>query len=305
MEEREKFGASDIFMLCAVIFWAINFSFIKIALRELTPLSFNGIRLIFASLILVFLLLLSREGFSVTRSDFRTLFLLGIIGNTVFQMFFIHGLNWTTASNTAIVMAMTPVFVALLSSLLKQERIHWAAWMGIVISFVGFYLVITREPGSFQFSFQAVRGDLMIFLGNLCWAIYTVFSKPVLERMSPLKLTTITMAIGAVFYLPFCVPDILRLRFSDVSPKAWGFLAYSGLFALVISYVIWYVSVKRVGNTKTAIYGNLTPVFTVVFAYLVISETITLFQAVGALVIFVGVYFTRAGYRHFEGRKKR
>lgn len=305
MEEKERFGATDLFMLLAVFFWAMNFSFIKIALRELTPLSFNGIRLFFASLILVLILLLSREGLSLKQSDFWKLFLLGIIGNTVFQMFFIHGLNWTTASNTSIVMAMTPVFVALLSSILKQERIHWVAWMGIVISFAGFYLVITREPGSFVFSWQAIRGDLMIFLGNICWALYTVFSKPLLERMSPLKLTALTMALGAIFYLPFCVPDILSLRYSSISLKAWSSLFYSCLFALVVSYVIWYASVKRVGNTKTAIYSNLTPVFTVIFAYLFISEHITLFQGLGALIIFLGVYFTRAGYRHFEDRKSR
>lgn len=305
MEEKDRFGASDLFMLLAVLFWAVNFSFIKIALRELTPLSFNGIRLFFASLILVLILLLSREGFSLSRTDFWKLFLLGIIGNTVFQMLFIHGLNWTTASNTSIVMAMTPVFVALLSSLLKQEKIHGVAWMGIVISFVGFYLVITREPGSFVFSWQAIRGDLMIFLGNICWAIYTVFSKPLLERMSPLKLTAVTMAIGALFYLPFCLPDIFSLRNSSISLKAWSSLSYSCFFALVLSYVIWYASVKRVGNTKTAIYGNLSPVFTVIFAYIFISERITLFQAAGAFVIFVGVYFTRAGYRHFEKRKSR
>ena len=300
MEEREKFGASDFLMFLAVLFWAVNFSFIKIALKELSPLSFNGIRLFFASLILILALLFSREGFSVKPADFWRLFLLGLIGNTIFQMLFIHGLNWTTASKTSIVMALTPVFVALLSSLLGQEKIHLVAWIGIIISFVGFYLVITKGDSRFQLTWQFIRGDLMIFLGNICWAIYTVFSKPLLSRMSPLKLTAITMAIGALFYLPFSVPDMISLRFADVSLKAWGYLAYSCLFALVISYLIWYISVKRVGNTKTAIYSNLTPVFTVILAYLFISETITPFQAAGALIIFVGVYFTRAGYRHFS-----
>jgi drug/metabolite transporter (DMT)-like permease len=299
MEGREKFGTSDFLMFLAVLFWAVNFSFIKIALKELSPLSFNGIRLFFASLVLILALLFSREGFSVKPSDFWRLFFLGLVGNTIFQMLFIHGLNWTTASKTSIVMALTPVFVALLSSLLKQEKIHWAAWMGIIISFVGFYLVITKEHGQFRLTWQFIRGDLMIFLGNLCWAIYTVFSRPLLSRMSPLKLTAITMAIGALFYLPFSIPDMISLRYADVSLKAWGYLAYSCLFALVISYLIWYISVKRVGNTKTAIYSNLTPVFTVIFAYLFISETVTLFQAAGALIIFVGVYFTRTGYRHF------
>jgi drug/metabolite transporter (DMT)-like permease len=63
--------------------------------------------------------------------------------------------------------------------------------------------------------------------------------------------------------------------------------------------------VKRVGNSKTAIYGNITPIFTVVFAYVIISERIGFWQILGALVILIGVYLTRSGYRLFRRRKKR
>ena len=300
MEEPKKFGATDLFMLLAVLIWALNFSFIKIALREFSPLGFNGLRLILASLMLILVLLVSKKGFSHVRSNFWKLCILGIVGNTIFQLLFIHGLNWTTASSTSIVMAMTPVFVALLSISIKQERLHWAAWMGIFVSFVGFYFVITKQAGTFHFSWLSLRGDLMIFLGNILWAVYTVFSKPLLEKISPLKLTAVTMAFGTVFYIPFAAKDIVEIQWAEISFQAWAALIYSALFVLVISYVIWYASVKRVGNSKTAIYGNFTPIFTVLFAYIFLSEGITLLQAVGALIILMGVYLTRTGYRYFE-----
>lgn len=303
MEEQKKFGATDLFMLLAVLIWAVNFSFIKIALREFSPLGFNGLRLILASLILILVLLVSKEGFSHIRTNFWKLCFLGIAGNTIFQILFIHGLNWTTASSTSIVMAMTPVFVALLSISIKQERLHWAAWLGILVSFVGFYLVITKQAGSFHFSWQSLRGDLLIFFGNFLWAVYTVFSKPLLEKISPLKLTAVTMAFGTVFYLPIAAKDIVQLQWREISFQAWAYLLYSALFVLVVSYVIWYASVRRVGNSKTAIYGNFTPVFTVLFAYIFLSEKITLLQAVGALIILMGVYLTRSGYKHFEEKK--
>ena len=290
-------------MLLAVLCWAINFSFIKIALREFSPLGFNGIRLFFASFILIIALFVSKEGFSLARSDILKIFFLGIIGNTAFQLLFIHGLNWTTASKTSVIMAMTPVFVAVLSTLLKQERIHWAGWLGIVISFIGFYFVITKQVGTLHFSWEELRGDLMILTGNFFWAIYTVFSKPFLEKISPLKWTSITLAVGSVFYLPFAASDIVRIQWSEVSFQAWAALIYSALFAIAICYVIWYASVKRVGNSKTAIYGYLSPIFTIIFAYLLISERITLLQIGGALIIFGGVYLTRSGYRFFERGK--
>lgn len=297
--DYKKFGTTDALMLMAILFWAVNFSFVKIALRELSPLGFNGIRLLFASVVLVLILVLSGESLKVDQKTFWKLLLLGLIGNTAYQMFFIHGIDLTTASNSAIIIAMTPVFIALLSSLMKHESVHPAAWAGILFSFVGFYLVIASRLGTFQFSSLSVQGDLLIFCGNICWAVFTVFSKPLLERMSPLKLTTLTMVVGTVFFLPFTIKDISRIPYRTVSLKAWGSLLYSGLFALVICYVIWYASVQRVGNTKTAVYDYLIPVFTAIFAYLFIDERITGQQALGALVIFVSVYLARIGYRGF------
>jgi drug/metabolite transporter (DMT)-like permease len=248
---------------------------------------------------LILILLLSGESLKVDRKTLFKLVILGLIGNTAFQMFFIHGIDLTTASNSAIIIAMTPVVIALLSSRMKHEKVHPAAWAGIIFSFLGFYLVISSRLGAFEFSSLSVRGDLLIFGGNICWAVYTVFSKPILKRMTPLKLTTLTMIVGTVFFFPFCVMDISRIPYAAISFKAWGSLFYSSLFALVICYVIWYASVQRVGNTKTAIYNYLIPVFTVIFAYFIIKERITLQQALGAIIIFVGVYLARIGYTRF------
>jgi len=302
MEKYKKFGLSDVFMLIAILLWSINFSFVKVALSEFTPLGFNGIRLIFASLVLVLFLFISRESFRITKTDIGKLVALGIVGNTAYQMLFIHGIYVTTASNTAIIIAITPIFIALLSLLLKHERLNWAAWAGIFISFIGFYFILTKRPGSLSLNGQGARGDLMILIGTVCWAVYTVFSLPLLKRISPLKLTTFTMMTGTIFFLPFCVKDLIQLPYGQISLKAWSSLAFSGLFALSVCYVIWYASVKRVGNSRTSIYDNLVPIFTIFFAYFLLDERITLLQGVGTLVILCGVYLTRSGYRFFKRR---
>jgi drug/metabolite transporter (DMT)-like permease len=300
MENSEKSGMTDLSMLLVVLILAINFSLIKIALAEFSPLAFNGIRMAFASVILILFLFITRQGLKVPRKDIGKLVVLGIIGNTVYQVLFIHGINLTTASNTSIIMAMTPASVALLSSLCKHEKIHWAAWLGIGLSFVGFYLVITNHPGEFVFSWKNLKGDMMIFLGNFAWAVYTVFSKPILGRITPLKWSSLTLAAGTVFFIPFCFPAFVRQDFGQISLKAWIILAFSGIFALALNYVIWYMSVKKIGNSKTVIYGNILPIFTVVFASILIAERIGLWQAVGAVIILSGVYMARSGYRFFS-----
>ena len=95
---------------------------------------------------------------------------------------------------------------------------------------------------------------------------------------------------------------MIVLPYSQISLKAWAALAFSGLFALSVCYVIWYASVKRVGNSRTSIYDNLIPIFTIFFAYLLLDERITLLQGAGTMVILCGVYLTCSGYHFFEKR---
>jgi drug/metabolite transporter (DMT)-like permease len=302
MDEYRKFGSSDVLMLVAVVLWAVNFSLVKVALKEMSPMGFNGIRLAFASILLILFLAVKRESFRVDGPDFWKLVVLGIVGNTAYQILFINGIYVTTASNAAIIIAITPAFIAMLSSVLKHERLNWASWTGILISFVGFYLVILRNSGKPALTGEGVKGDLMILAGTVCWAVYTVLARPLLRKISALKLTAITMVVGTAFYLPFAIRDVIRIPYAEVSVKAWASLAFSGLFALAVCYVIWYESVQRVGNSRTAIYDNLIPILTVLFASLLIGEKISPLQGVGMAVILAGVYLTRSGYRFFERR---
>jgi drug/metabolite transporter (DMT)-like permease len=80
---------------------------------------------------------------------------------------------------------------------------------------------------------------------------------------------------------------------------AWAGLAYSALFAIVLGFVFWYTSVQRVGNSRTAVYGNITPVLTALSAHFILGERLSPFQALGAAIILAGVYLTRSGYRYF------
>lgn len=301
-ENSYGFGATDAFMLLTVLIWALNFSVVKIALREFSPHSFNGPRLLLASLLLLAFLWKKEGWVRLSRADAVKIVILGIIGNTLYQFLFISGINLTTASTTSLVMTMTPIFIALMSAIFVGERIHWAGWAGIFLAFFGLFFVLFGDSLSFSLSAQGLRGNLMILLGNFFWAIYTVFSKPLVDRLSPLRFASLTLAIGTLFYLPLTVGDVLRLPWRSLSSKSWAAFLYSSLFAIALSYVVWYSSVRRVGNTKTGIFGNITPVLTVLFAHFFLSETITVAQVVGALVIFLGFYLTRFGYRWFERR---
>jgi drug/metabolite transporter (DMT)-like permease len=298
-ENGVRFGATDAAMLLTTLIWAVNFSMVKYGIRVLSPHGFNGIRMTLASLVYLGVWVLLRDGFTLRKGDLWKAAGLGFLGTTAYQLFFIQGIRVASASTASMIAPMTPVFIALLSHFLRFERIHWAAWMGIAVSFTGFYLLLTGQPGPLTLNSATVRANLFVLAANLSWALYTVFSRPLLARIPPLRLAILTTAFGTLFYLPFAAGAVAEIRFSRITAPAWGAIFYAGVLAIVVGYAVYYGSVRKVGNTKTGIYSNLNPVFATVFAVLVFGEKVTPLQVGGGLVIFLGVYMTRTGYKHF------
>jgi len=282
-------------MLLVVLIWGVNFSLIKISLREIPPMPFNGIRLLMASAVLVVWLLIKEGNLRVKKEHLLKIVLLSISGYTIYQYLFILGIHLTSASNTAVLFGLAPIAMALFSVVLNREPVKPIAWIGILLGFVGVYITVAGKAGGYRFSFETLKGDFLILTAVLIWSHYSVAAKPLLKFYSPLKFTTLTMTIGSILFFPFTIGELKRLPYSTISFEAWFFLVFSGVMALSVSLIIWFYSVRKVGNAQTAIYGNLPPVLAVVFAWLILSESIALSLVAGAAVIFLGIFFTRKG----------
>ena len=278
----------DAALVGTVLVWAVNFSVVKAALRHFPPMAFTTIRLAAASLCFLAIARLS-PGPSLLPSDRKRLLLLAIVGHTLYQVLFIQGIHATTASNSAILLGLTPVFVALLSLFLSSEPPRAGAFVGIGISILGVYLVLhdsSRTDGG-------VLGDLLTLAATFCWSLHTVLSQPIVARYGPLRTSAYAITLGSLFFLPLGIPELSRMAPASVPAAAWWGLGYSIVFSLVLAYCLWYFAVGRIGPTQTAIYSNLTPVAAMVVAYLALDEPIGRRKLVGAAVIFLGIYLVR------------
>jgi drug/metabolite transporter (DMT)-like permease len=278
----------DAALVATILMWAVNFSVVKFALRNFTPMAFTGIRLVLASLCFLALASLS-PGPSLLASDRKRLVVLGLVGHTIYQVLFIQGIQATTASNSAILLGLTPVFVALLSLHFSTEAPRAGVFVGIGISILGVYLVLhdsSRVGGS-------LLGDALTLGATFCWSLHTVLSQPVVARYGPLRTSAWAISIGSLAFLPLSVPELYRMSPASIPASAWWALGYSIVFSLVVAYGLWYFAVGRIGPTQTAIYSNLTPVAAVIVAYLALGEPVGRLQLVGAVVIFVGIYLVR------------
>ena len=138
-----------------------------------------------------------------------------------------------------------------------------------------------------------LAGNLLMLGSAICWALNTIMSKPLLRHYSPLKLTTVTMMISTPLLLLLSVGELSQQVWSDISLRGWLGLGYSFLFANAVAYILWNVSVQKVGNSRTAVFSNLVPIVAVITSWLVLGETLGLWQGIGAVITLVGVTLTR------------
>lgn len=282
--------------LAALIFiWAANFSVVKFALRDMEPLAFNGLRFTIASILLWISLKIRGQTVKIDRRCWPALIGLGLLGNTVYQVFFIYGIDWTLAGNASLMLATTPIFTTLLSVAFRQERIALMALTGVVISVVGIALVVWGGTQALSFGVDTVRGDLTVLGAAVAWSAYTVGSAPLVRRYGVLPITAVTMWIGGVALFALSVPAFLAQDWLAVRAVSWLALLYSGAFAIAIAYFIWYYSIHQLGNTRTAVYTNFIPVVALIIAWLSLNEVPTWLQVAGTVAILAGTILVRVG----------
>jgi len=285
---------TDLALLGMAVIWGVNFSVIKVALEELHPLAFNALRFPLAAGTL-YLLVRARSGPipPIRREDVPRLVGLGILGNVAYQLLFIFGIDATLAGNAAILLAVTPVWTILLSTLVGDERPPLSTWLGAAATVAGMVLVVLGGRRRVTLGGSTVTGDLMMVGASLIWAVYTVGGRGLTERYGPLRVTAWTLWVGTAGLVAMGMPFLLRTPLGRISPSAWGGVVYAGVLAIGIAYLIWYTGVRRLGSSRTAVYSNLVPVVGLVTAWAWLGEEPTALQIGGACVVIGGLTVAR------------
>jgi drug/metabolite transporter (DMT)-like permease len=287
------FTPFDGLLLLMVLIWGANYSIVKSAIREIPPQAFNALRMGVASA--VFAAALAARGLPrVARGDWARLALLGAVGHFVYQVCFMAGLSRTTASNSALIIGCSPVAVSIASALAGHERVPRAQWAGVLLSVLGVYLVVGSGA---EFGGSSLAGDLFTLGAVCCWAVYTVGSRSLLSRYSPLTVTGLTMIAGTALYATASVSQLRLVEWGRVPAWAWASMVLSALLALNFAYLIWYTSVQRIGNVRTSAYSNFIPLVALAVAAATLGEPIGASKMAGAGAILAGVVVTRLAAR--------
>jgi drug/metabolite transporter (DMT)-like permease len=290
---RPAFGVTDVLLFMMAVIWGINFVVVKYATNVFNPVAFTGLRVGTAALFLV-LVALARGRFALPRRDVLGLLMCGVVGNGLYQLFFVHGVARTRAGNAALIVAAAPAFIALFARVRGLERVKRLTLFGIALSVLGVGLVIAGSARPSNGQTTTLLGSVLVFLGVLCWSVYTIMLQPYTKRIDVFRLSAITMVGGAVPLLLASTPALIDTNWGAVGQGGWWALFYSSVISMGVAYFFWYRGLRILGPTRTAVYANLQPIIALGVAWAFLGEIPTIFQGVGAATIVAGVFLTRS-----------
>ncbi len=272
----------------AVVIWGWTFVATKIVVAEIGPVELFAIRVAIGLPFLGLILLAKRVRLHFTWDDVRPL----AIGGGIFTLHFliqITGLELTTATNTAWIITITPLVLALLSVLLLGERLGWNGAAGIAIATTGILMLVSRGRIT-DLDWLSNTGDWLALASAHTWAFYTVATRDLVRRRDPLAVTFMILVIAAVAAgaLFASTADMEAVR--ALSPRAIVALLYLGIPGLALAHWFWQEGVAALGGARSGLYLYLEPLATLGLAVPLLGEPFGPFIALGGAMVLAGVY---------------
>jgi drug/metabolite transporter (DMT)-like permease len=276
-------------LLATTLLWALNFTVSKYILEHaLRPLAYSGLRYSAAALLFVAITYPRERSLRIARAD------LALVGGAVLlllanQLSFVYALDLTTATTVALLFGTLPILTALVSRAVGIERLEGRFWIAALLSFAGVALV---TAGSGESLSGHLAGDLLAVLGAATWGAYSVAIAPLMRRYSPFRLSAVLLVIVSVPLLLLGSPQLADEDF-QWGALVWIGFAFAVLGPLVLTNLLWFTAIDRVGPSRAALFANLQPFLAAMIALLLLSENLTRYQIAGGLAIGAGIVLSR------------
>jgi len=277
-------------VVLAAVLWGGSIVAQKLALGSFSAVEASVLRDI-GGLAILLSIWWSQEGgpLTINRADMGLLGLLGlgVLGN---HLLILMGLNYVSGAVGGVIIGSSPVVTSLLSAMLIRDVPLRAVWVGALLSFAGVGLV---SVAGFQAAGEhPLLGSMLVFLGVVSWALYSIGSRAIMERVSALTVNWTTLLVATVLQIPLLWTDhkVMNAGIGSVTTSDWLALGYLIVFATAVAQQAWLFGVKGVGPSRASVLGNLTPVAAIGLSALILGESIGLIELIGIGLILAGVW---------------
>ena len=286
-----KTNLAYILLVLTTIFWSGNFIVGKAAtIYNIPPFSLNFFRWLFAGIILLpftFKEIILKKNY--IKENFGLFIILGITSITVFNSIVYYSLYFTQVITGVLMISTIPVWIILISSLLKIEKTNIYQIFGILLSLIGVVAIITKSDLEVIKGLEFNKGDLSIIVAMFSWAIFSTLLKKKKLKVSQITLLQVVIIFGLIFLTPIYIIELLLGNYIVLEKPFFLTLAYVVIFPGLLSFLFWIKGISVIGANRSGIFLHLMPIFGSVFAIIIFKEKIMFYHLIGAIFIIFGI----------------
>ena len=280
-----------IFLLLTVTFWAGNFIVGKFAsLYEVPPFSLNFYRWFFAWLILVpFTIpeIIKKKQYII--NNYKLFIILGVTSITIFNSIVYYSLNFTQVISGVLMISTIPVMIMFFSFILKIEKTNLFQIIGVILSFMGVIIIITKANFEILKNLDFNKGDITMVVAMFSWALYSTLLKRQKFELSQISLLQVVISFGLIFLIPiYLIEYQIGFRINLNTPFIL-ILSYVVLLPGLASFILWIKGISLIGANRSGVFLHLMPIISAVMAMIFFNEKFMFYHMLGACFIITGI----------------
>lgn len=289
-ENKNLYTGIGLAVLAAFI-WSGNFIVAKAVNKAIPPISLNFYRWLTASVIIFpFAYKKFRREWPVIKQSWHYLFWISLMGVSLFNTFVYIGAHHTSAINLALIgTTSSPIMAVLFARIFLKERIGALKLAGMILCIIGVLYLLSKGDFHNLVHLRFGTGDLWMLLAAFCFAVYNTMVKKKPSGISPVNFLFVMFSFGTLLVLPFFIWEINNAKAVHWNNELVLSILYLGLGASVICFWIWNIAINKLGAGRTALFGNLIPVFSSIEAAIILHEDFTSVHIISMLIVFGGI----------------
>jgi drug/metabolite transporter (DMT)-like permease len=284
----------DAALLAMCVFWASNVIVMKILLKDLPPPALSAGRYVIVSALALLVATARRGPWTIEARDVPRALVSGLLGVALFQVFFMEGLQRTSAFATNLLQGTEPLFALLLLRILARARVSPRQWWGVLVSLLGaLFFFLEGSAGDAHLAFGL--GDLLNLSAAFVFALYGLVSGPLFARYPGHTVMAVTMLAGTIPLVAWAQAGLRAVDWMGLGPTVWAGLVFSSVVPLYLGFWIWNWAVAKKGLDHVSLYIFVDILLSGCFAYAFLGERFGPWRLLGAAVMMAGMYLARSG----------